>query len=66
MLKGLNRATLAKAALPEREPWFKRHAWVHAIWVPLTWLWLLGLLASACGNTIEWRGYRYKLKRPPS
>ena len=47
--KGLNRATLAKAALPEREPWFRRHAWVHAIWVPLaTWLWLVGLLASAC------------------
>lgn len=67
MLKGLNRATLAKAALPEREPWFRRHAWVHAMWVPVvTWLWLLGLLASACGNTIEWRGYRYKLKRPPS
>jgi ceramide glucosyltransferase len=63
MLKGTNRATLAKAALPEREQWFKRHGWVHAIWVPLaTWLWLAGLLASACGNTIEWRGYRYKLK----
>ena len=25
MLKGLNRATLAKAALPEYEAWFKRH-----------------------------------------
>ena len=35
MLKGLNRATLAKAALPECEGWFKRHLWVHAIWVPL-------------------------------
>ena len=31
MLKGLNRATLAKAELPEREAWFKRHAWVHAL-----------------------------------
>ena len=41
MLKGLNRATLAKAALPEYESWFKRHSWVHAIWVPLgTWVWL--------------------------
>ena len=64
MLKGLNRATLAKAALPQLDPWFRRHSWVHAIWVPLaTWLWLLGLLASACGNTIEWRGCRYKLRR---
>jgi cellulose synthase/poly-beta-1,6-N-acetylglucosamine synthase-like glycosyltransferase len=63
MLKGLNRATLAKAALPECEAWFKRHLWVHAIWVPLgTWLWLLMLAASAFGNTIQWRGYRYKLK----
>ena len=63
MLKGVNRAALAKAALPEREPWFKRHAWVHAIWIPLaTWLWLAGLLASAWGNTIEWRGKRYRLK----
>jgi ceramide glucosyltransferase len=64
MLKGLNRATLAKAALPECADWFKRHLWVHAIWVPLaTWLWLVVLLSSAFGNTIHWRGYRYKLSR---
>ena len=64
MLKGLNRATLAKAALPECEAWFKRHLWVHSIWVPLgTWLWLIALVSSAFGNTIHWRGYRYKLKR---
>jgi ceramide glucosyltransferase len=64
MLKGLNRATLAKAALPEYEAWFKRHAWVHALWAPLaTWIWLAALLSSAFGNTIEWRGYRYDLKR---
>ena len=65
MLKGLNRATLAKAALPECEAWFKRHQWVHAIWIPLaTWLWLAVLLASAFGNTISWRGRRYRLRRP--
>jgi len=64
MLKGLNRATLAKAALPEREQWFRRHGWVHAIWTPLaTWLWLFGLVASAFGNTIEWRGTRYEIRR---
>jgi hypothetical protein len=28
-----------------------------------TWLWLLVLLSSALGNTIRWRGYRYKLER---
>jgi cellulose synthase/poly-beta-1,6-N-acetylglucosamine synthase-like glycosyltransferase len=47
MLKGFNRATLAKAALPEYEAWFRRRAWVHVIWVPLaTWIWLVGLAAS--------------------
>jgi GT2 family glycosyltransferase len=62
MLKGLNRATLAKAALPEYEAWFKRHIWVHAIWTPLaTWIWLIVLAASAFGHTIRWRGYTYKL-----
>jgi hypothetical protein len=65
MLKGLNRATLAKAALPECEDWFKRHQWVHAIWVPLgTWFWLIALVSSAFGNTIHWRGHRYKLTKP--
>ena len=64
MLKGLNRATLAKAALPEYEAWFKRHSWVHAIWVPLgTWVWLIALLSSAFVRSIEWRGRRYPLKR---
>jgi cellulose synthase/poly-beta-1,6-N-acetylglucosamine synthase-like glycosyltransferase len=64
MLKGVNRATLAKAALPEYEAWFKRHSWVHAIWVPLaTWVWLIALVSSGLARTIEWRGRRYALKR---
>jgi hypothetical protein len=64
MLKGLNRATLAKASLPGHEAWFKRHAWVHAIWVPLgTWVWLIALVSSAFARSIEWRGRRYALKR---
>jgi ceramide glucosyltransferase len=63
MLKGLNRATLARAALPEHEAWFRRHAWVHAIWVPLaTWLWLIALVSAAFRSHIQWRGYRYDLK----
>jgi cellulose synthase/poly-beta-1,6-N-acetylglucosamine synthase-like glycosyltransferase len=63
MLKGLNRATLAKAALPEHEAWFKRHSWVHAVWIPLaTWVWLIALLSSAFVRSIEWRGRRYPLK----
>jgi cellulose synthase/poly-beta-1,6-N-acetylglucosamine synthase-like glycosyltransferase len=64
MLKGMNRAVLAKAALPEQEAWFKRHSWVHALWVPLAmWLWLIALVSSAWGDTIEWRGRRYRLQR---
>jgi ceramide glucosyltransferase len=48
MLKGVNRATLARAELADFEAWFKRHAWVHALWVPLaTWLWLVVLITSA-------------------
>jgi ceramide glucosyltransferase len=69
MLKGANRATLAKAELPDYEAWFGRHAWVHTLWVPLaTWIWLIVLLASAFGNRIEWRGHRYRLRtvRPPA
>ena len=63
MLKGLNRATLAKASLPECEAWFKRHIWVHAIWVPLaTWAWLIALASSGLITSIEWRGRRYPLK----
>jgi hypothetical protein len=51
MLKGANRATLAKAELPEYKAWFDRHAWVHTLWVPSgTWIWLIVLLASAFGN----------------
>lgn len=62
MLKGMNRATLAKAALPQSEAWFRRHHWTHAIWVPLaTWLWLIVLVTSAAGRTIEWRGKQYDL-----
>jgi ceramide glucosyltransferase len=64
MLKGLNRATLAKASLPDYAAWFKRHAWVHAIWIPLaTWVWLAALVSSAFARSIEWRGRRYPLKR---
>ena len=65
MLKGTNRATLAKAELPAYKAWFDRHAWVHTLWVPLaTWIWLIVLVASACGNEIEWRGNRYRLRAP--
>jgi ceramide glucosyltransferase len=48
MLKGANRATLAKAELPEQQGWFSRYSWTHTFWVPLaTWVWLYILIASA-------------------
>jgi len=64
MLKGVNRTAIARAELPDREAWFKRHAWVHALWVPLaTWVWLWVLLASAFSGALGWRGRRYGLPR---
>ncbi len=48
MLKGANRATLAKAELPDQQSWFARYSWTHILWVPLTtWVWLYVLVASA-------------------
>jgi ceramide glucosyltransferase len=67
MLKGANRATLAKAELPEQKAWFDRHGWVHTWFVPLaTWVWLIALAGSAFGDTIHWRGRRYVLKPLPN
>jgi hypothetical protein len=64
MLKGVNRAVIARAEFPDREAWFKRHAWVHAVWVPLaTWVWLWVLLGSAFSGAIQWRERRYGLPR---
>jgi cellulose synthase/poly-beta-1,6-N-acetylglucosamine synthase-like glycosyltransferase len=49
MLKGANRATLAKAELPHQQDWFARYSWTHVVWVPLaSWAWLCVLIASAC------------------
>jgi hypothetical protein len=67
MLKGANRATLAKAELPEHKTWFDRHGWVHTWFVPLaTWVWLIALAGSAFTDAIEWRGRRYVLKSLPN
>ena len=63
LLKGTNRATLAKAELPAYKTWFDRYGWVHTWWVPLaTWVWLMVLICSAGSNVIEWRGNRYRLR----
>jgi hypothetical protein len=48
MLKGANRATLAKAQLPQCKTWFDRYSWTHTFWVPAaTWVWLYALVVSA-------------------
>ena len=47
MLKGANRATLAKAQLPDWKTWFDRYSWTTTFWVPLaTWIWLYILISS--------------------
>jgi ceramide glucosyltransferase len=64
MLKGANRATLAKHAVPQFATWFDRYGWTHAWFVPLaTWIWLITLVSSAFGGRIVWRGRQYTLKR---
>ena len=51
MLKGANRATLAKAELPHLQTWFDRYSWTHTVWVPLaSWVWLYVLIASAIAD----------------
>lgn len=60
MVKGWNRARIARAALPGYRDWFRRFAWLHAALVPLaTWLWLIALGSAAFQNHIVWRGRRY-------
>jgi cellulose synthase/poly-beta-1,6-N-acetylglucosamine synthase-like glycosyltransferase len=52
MWKGLRSAALAKSALPEREAWFRRHAWTHALCAPAAaWLWLIALVSTLFGRT---------------
>jgi len=65
MLKGWNRAVLAERALPEYSQWLRRYTWTHALFNPMaTWVWLIALASSATSNSIEWRGRRYRLKKP--
>ncbi len=66
MWKGRARAKWARQCLPEYDAWFARRGWIYAWWTPVaTWVWLYSFLASARTNTIHWRGYRYRLIRPP-
>ncbi len=56
---------LAALALPAARAWRRRHGRRLLGWAPLNpWVWLAGLVFSACGRQIEWRGRRYRLRRP--
>jgi hypothetical protein len=62
MVKGANRAAIARACLPGEAPFFARWSWIYTWAVPAaTWIWLYSLLAAARSNTISWRGIRYRL-----
>jgi cellulose synthase/poly-beta-1,6-N-acetylglucosamine synthase-like glycosyltransferase len=59
MLKAWRRVSLAEAALGPL-----KYRWAHTALAPLTtWTWLVVLISSAFGRTIEWRGKRYDLWR---
>jgi ceramide glucosyltransferase len=64
MVKGSNRAAIARACLPEERPYFARWGWIYSWLVPAgTWIWLFSLIAAARTNVIDWRGVRYRLER---
>ena len=64
MWKGYERARLARECLPADRAWFRRWGWAHTALVPLaTCFWLVALASSAFGDSIEWRGRRYRLRR---
>ena len=66
MIKGRNRAAIARTYFPEDDEWFRRNGWVYTWAVPLTtWLWLYAFLASAASRRIVWRGREYQLRYPP-
>lgn len=64
--KGHRRIAMARIAMPQWHAWFDRHAALHVALVPIgTWLWLWSALAASFSDTIEWRGYRLKLRTLP-
>ncbi len=61
--KGANRLGLMRQTLPAEADWLRRYGWAHIWLTPLaTWVWLIGLAASAVSNEIVWRGRRYRLR----
>lgn len=64
MYKGWNRIRCARIAMQEYPQLFQTFALLHVLLVPVgTWLWLYSSVAAAIGNTIDWRGRKYRLRR---
>ncbi len=65
MVKGRNRAEVARRCFPADADWFRRNGWVYT-WAGLlvTWLWLYAFVASAFSRRIVWRGRQYELHNP--
>jgi len=65
MVKGRNRAAIARGCFPEDAAWFRRYGWVYKWAAPLTtWLWMYSFLASSASRRITWRGREYSLRHP--
>ncbi len=65
--KAARRVRIARLCLPAYAGWFDRYGWLHVALVPVgTWLWLYSCIASGLTHTIHWRGYRYRMRRPPA
>jgi len=65
MIKGRNRAAVARSCFPEDDGWFQRYGWTYIWSVPVvTWVWLYAFLGSAASRRIRWRGREYLLRYP--
>lgn len=64
--KGHRRIVLARLAMPQYRNWLERFGALHVLLVPVgTWLWLWSSAAAGVSDTIEWRGYRLRLRTLP-
>ncbi len=59
------RVAYAAKWMPEHREWFRRWRAVHVLLTPVgTWLWLWACLAAWAKDSIEWRGYKYRMHTP--
>ncbi|MBL8209989.1 MAG: glycosyltransferase [Bryobacterales bacterium] len=59
------RVAYAARWMPEHREWFRRWHAAHILLTPVgTWLWLWACVAAWAKNSIEWRGYTYRMHTP--